>query len=102
MNVIESDLLYTARSGSEFTDPGSGSGLVWPVQAAPETRECCQRNDNNNHNPRSTQQCLQNYDIHSTVQHFFDSTNLNSFDCTDVLKITTLINYRCQLNQLIL
>ena len=28
MNVIESDLLYTARSGSEFTDPVSGSGLV--------------------------------------------------------------------------
>ena len=48
MNVVESDLLYTARSGSEFTDPGSGSGLVWPVQAAPETRECCRRNDNNN------------------------------------------------------
>ena len=70
MNVIESDLLYTVRSGSEFTDPGSGSGLVWPVQAAPETRECCRRNDNNNnnHNPR----CLRNCDIqYSTVQNFF-------------------------------
>ena len=39
MNVIESDLLYTARSGSEFTDPVSGSGLVQPGQAAPETEE---------------------------------------------------------------
>ena len=43
MNVIESDLLYTARStpgsGSEFTDPGPGSGLVWPGQAAPAPRE---------------------------------------------------------------
>ena len=37
MNVIESDLLYTARSGSEFTDPVSG--LVQPGQAAPETEE---------------------------------------------------------------
>ena len=95
MNVIESDLLYTARSGSEFTDPVSGSGLVQPGQAAPETEESVagEMIIIITILATATQHCLRNYDFQYSTER-----TLNIFDFARCTQDNKSINYRCQLN----
>ena len=93
MNVIESDLLYTARSGSEFTDPVPG--LVQAGQAAPETEESVagEMIIIITILATATQHCLRNYDFQYSTYR-----TLNIFDFARCTQDNKSINYRCQLN----